>query len=195
MHAPNDRAQPTCLHHEEKDCPCLHNRLKKVAAMHRITTREAWPNAPVLATPEWVAVPMSPDQRRIYEALIEYVVLPALKPKADGSAERVMMPIEFMTLFTYGFEALADLRQLEWSIQNKAGADASLADLEGIPIPASSPKTDWLAEFIENQLGDDKLIVFTAYAHLAKFIADDPRFRDLNPLLLSGTGGPLKPGG
>jgi hypothetical protein len=189
MHAPDSRAQPTCLHHAEQDCPCLHNRLKKVAAMHRITTREAWPNAPVLATPEWVPVPMSADQRRIYEALIEYVVLPALKPKADGSEERVMLPIEFMTLFTYGFEALADLRQLEWSIQHKAGEDARLADLEGIPIPASSPKTDWLVEFVANQLGDDKLIVFTAYAHLAKFIADDPRFRDLNPLLLSGTGG------
>jgi hypothetical protein len=189
MHAPSDRAQPSCLKHTEADCPCLHNRLKKVAAMYRITTREAWPAAPVLATPEWVAVPMSAGQQRVYDALIEYVVLPALRPKSDGSEERVMLPIEFMTLFTYGFEALADLRQLEWSIQHKAGEDARLADLEGIPIPAESPKADWLADFVANQLGNDKLIVFTAYAHLAKFVADDPRFRDLNPLLLSGTGG------
>lgn len=178
----NLRHDPTvyedCRLHDAADCWRLHETMERVTAMDRVDRVQGIPKA----DRRWVAVPLGPAQRRVYDTLVDEVVLPTI----NGADKRPdALAIERLALFTYAFQCCAGMQQLEWSVKNKK-ADAILADAKGLVVPPESSKQDWIADFVENELNGDSLIVFTAFAHNARHIAADPRFAHLEPLVLAG---------
>lgn len=178
----NLRHDPTvyndCRRHAAADCWRLHETMKRVTAMDRVDRVQGIPKA----DRRWIAVPLGPAQRRVYNTLVDDFVVPALD---SASKKPGALAIESLTLFTYAFQCCASTQQLAWSVRNK-DANAVLADAKGLIVPPESSKQDWIADFVENELNGDSLIVFTAFAHNAHYIAEDPRFAHLEPLVLAG---------
>lgn len=178
----NLRHDPTvyrdCQEHAAADCWRLHETMKRVTAMDRVDRVQGIPKA----DRRWIAVPLGPAQRRVYNTLVDDFVVPAL----DAASKKPgALAVESLTLFNYAFQCCAGTRQLAWSVQNR-DVNAVLADARGLVVPPESSKQDWIADFVDNELNGDSLIVFTAFAHNAQHIAEDPRFAHLEPLVLAG---------
>jgi SNF2 family DNA or RNA helicase len=168
-----------CQGHNEEDCECLHQRMKKLV-MDRVTRAEAWAEIkdPIIA---WEEVPMTPNQKKLYFDMVNTEVLAALDDEKLKKSQ-----VDRFALMTYAFEGAVSCNQLLTGLRKKHGDTVQLATSDGKLLSCDSSKLEWIVDFMESLDDDAAVIVFTEFARFAKEIATDPRLAKFKPLLLAG---------
>jgi len=126
---------------------------------------------------EWIDVDLPKEQRLLYDALVDDLVLPAVNCKDGHAADQ---EIDRLALMTYAFECLASGQQLQYSLRNKPD----------LALPFGSQQSGILDEVVRicDEMPDtESVVIFTEYEQFARQIA--ARLQHMKPILLAGSTG------